>query len=96
MKKNKFDINSKLAYYSKSVESIHKLVSILKQFCDANKNADSLYEVSEVVNVVEDKLNKLGYEIFCDIHRDDKPTSLKAVLKKIKEENIAGYNNIGA
>ena len=88
MKKNNFDINSKLVHYSKSIENIHKLISILKQFCEANNDRDCLYEVSEVVNVVEDKLNKLGYEIFCDIRRDDKPVSLEMVLNKLKEENI--------
>ena len=92
MKKNIFDVDNRLAHYSKSVENIHKLVSMLKQFCEANNDTDNLYEVSEVINVVEDRLNKLGYEIFCDIHRKDKPMSLKKALEQIKEENIVDMN----
>ena len=84
MQKYNFDVNSKLTYYLESVKDIHKLVSILKNFCDSNKDSDDLYEVSGVINVVEEKLNALAYNIFIDKHNNEEPQTMKSVISKIK------------
>ena len=85
MKKHKFDVDIKLTEYLENVEDIHKLVSLLKKYCDSNKNSDDLYEVSEVINIVEEKLNTLAYIIFADKYNNEEQETIKSVLRKIKQ-----------
>ena len=85
MQKNEFNVDNVLSFYLENVENIHKLVSLLKKHCDSNKDLDDLYKVSEVINVVEEKLNTLAYDIYTLLHRNDEPVTLKSVLKKIKQ-----------
>ena len=87
MKKYKFDVEMKLTGYLENVEDIHKLVSLLKKHCDSNKDSDDLYEVSEVINIVEEKLNILAYNIFADKYNNEEQETIKSVLRKIKRAN---------
>ena len=89
MQKYDFDVNSKLTYYLENVEDIHKLVSIIKRFCDSNKDSDDLYEVSGVINVVEEMLNTLAYKILTDKYNNEEPQTMKSVLRKIKRAKKA-------
>ena len=67
------------------LEDIHRFASLLKKYCEAYNKTDNLYEVSAVAIKIEEMLNKLSYEIYCEIHRNDKSITEKELLRQIKK-----------
>lgn len=68
---------------SKKLSNIHKLISILNKYCKANKENDNLYEISYIVELLENKISELGYDLYITTHNDS-PKILEEILQNIK------------
>ena len=68
---------------SDKVQNIHKLVSLLNKYCKANKEKDDLYEVSYIAELVENKINEVGYDLYIT-QNNENPKSIEEILENIK------------
>lgn len=72
-----------LEIISDKVQNIHKLVSLLNKYCKANKENDDLYEVSYIAELVENKINEVGYDLYIT-QNNENPKSIEEILENIK------------
>ena len=72
-----------LEIISDKVQNIHKLVSLLNKYCKANKEKDDLYEVSYIAELVENKINEVGYDLYIT-QNNENPKSIEEILENIK------------
>ena len=72
-----------LEIISEKVQNIHKLVSLLNKYCKANKENDDLYEVSYLAELVENKINEVGYDLYIAQNNESSKT-MEEILENIK------------
>ena len=72
-----------LEIISEKVQNIHKLASLLNKYCKTNKENDDLYEVSYIAELVENKINEVGYDLYIT-QNNENPKSIEEILENIK------------
>lgn len=77
----KYDkLKTELRTFTKELENVHKLASLLNNFCNSKKDDDILYEISYAIELIEKKLGELGYRLYLMTNDRNKCTCLNDIF----------------
>ena len=87
-KKEEKELYKELEVVFKKSEDVYKLSNLVKKYCDTKSDSDELYEVSSIIEIINENLTSLSLDLYRIIHRND-----DFVLVRNSDSKIVGYIN---
>lgn len=77
-------LKENLKNLSINLTDVHKLVSVLNQFCKANSDVDQLYEVSYMAELIEEKIMKVSFDLYNITNDYNNQKSIEEIFENLK------------
>ena len=87
-KKEEQELYKELERIFNCSENVYKLSNLIKKYCDSKPDSDDLYEVSSLVEIINNNLTNMSFDLYRLIHKKD-----ELLLIRNEESKIVGYIN---